>query len=212
MYRLIVAGFFGWIAVFAGVCAVAQEANAPAGAKAEADANDPRHDELRALRDAVVKAVNDRDIDALLKHLHPNVVVVWQNAEISRKHQGVRDYYLKTLGGPNAVLESYTVDPHVDELTIFYGADTGISYGTATSHFKFKDGETFALHGPWSATLVKEDGRWQIVEFHASAGLFDNPLVAAAKKALYWGCGLAGAAGLAVGMLGMAIFRRKKTA
>src|SRR5262249_34040883 len=148
------------------------------------------------------------DIDGLLKHLHPDVVVVWQNAEISRGHKGVRDYYLKTLGGPDAVLESYTIaPPDVAELTIFYPGNTGISYGTTVSHFKFKNGDTFDLNGPWSATVVKENDQWQIVAFHASAGLFDNPVLAAAKKFLVWGCVIAGVVGLAVGALAVAFLR-----
>jgi ketosteroid isomerase-like protein len=207
MPRLIVCALLGWIAIISHLFAVAQDPKALPIAKP--DPNDPRHEELRGLRAAVVKAVNDRDIDGLLKQLHPNVMVVWQNAEISRGHQGVRDYYLKTLGGPDATLESYTVEPQVEELTIFHGNDTGISYGTTLSRFKFKNGDTFDLNGPWSATLVKENDRWQIVAFHASAGLFDNPLLAVAKRALYWGCGIAGAVGLAVGALAMAFIRRR---
>jgi hypothetical protein len=211
MPRLIVCVLFGCVVLGAGLLSQAQETKPTPAASPAADPADPRHDELRAFRTAVVKTVNERDIDGLLKHLHPNVVVVWQNAEISRGHQGVRDYYLKTLGGPNAVLESYTIDPpDVKELTDFYGPNTGISYGTTTSHFKFKNGNTFDLHGPWSATLVKDNDRWQIVAFHASAGLFDNPVLAAATKTIYWAAGIAGAAGLILGAAVTAFLKRKR--
>ena len=54
-----------------------------AGAAAQ-PAEDPAHAELRALRDALVDAVNKKDVDALLRHLHPDVVVTWLNAEVSR--------------------------------------------------------------------------------------------------------------------------------
>src|SRR5262249_35994604 len=149
MSRLIASALSVWLVVLTGL-SLAQDPKVGPAAKVAADPNDPRHDELRAFRNAVVKSINDRDIDGLLKHLHPDVVVVWQNAEISRGHKGVRDYYLKTLGGPDAVLESYTIAPHVDELTIFYPGNTGISYGTTISRFKFKNGDTFDLNGPWS--------------------------------------------------------------
>lgn len=195
-----------WWVVGLGAAALAQQP------KAVEDPSDPRHDELRALRAAVVKAVNEQNIDALLPHLHPNVVIVWQNAEISRKHQGVRDYYQKTLGGPDSILKSFSVEPTVDELTIFYGDNTGISYGKAVSKFKFRDGDTFDLNGPWSATLVKTDGRWQIAEFHASAGLFDNPLLEAAKNALYIGVAVAGGVGVLLGAMIVLIVKRRQAA
>jgi len=40
---------------------------------------DPAHNELRALRDDVLDAFNKKDLDRLLGHVHPNVVVTWQN-------------------------------------------------------------------------------------------------------------------------------------
>jgi ketosteroid isomerase-like protein len=173
---------------------------------------DPAHEELRALRAAIEKGVNEQDIDGLLEHVHKDVVVVWQNAEISRGHKGVRDYYQKYLAGPDALLHSYTIEPKVAELTILHGGSTGISYGTMTSHFKFKNGRAMDVEGPFSATLVKNDGKWQIAELHASVGLFSNPLVAAATSALWWGCGIAGAVGILVGALGMLLVRRRKAA
>jgi len=93
-----------------------------------------------------------------------------------------------------------------------YGSDTGISYGVSASHYKFKNGRTLDIGGPWSATMVKEDGRWRILTCHASVGAFDNPLLTAARDALYWWCGIAGCVGLLVGMLGLALVRRGKKA
>jgi ketosteroid isomerase-like protein len=150
-----------------------------------------------------------------LVHLHPDAVVVWQNAEISRGHDGVRKYYDKNLGGPDAVLESYTVEPTVSERTALYGDDMGIAYGTIRCHFKFKDGRQFDLTGPWSATLVRNNGTWQIVSFHASVGLFDNPLLLRMTTWLLWGCIAAFAGGLAIGTVLMAVLmavikRRKR--
>ena len=62
-------------------------------------ASERMHEELRALRDGLVKATNESNIDLLLTHLHPNVVVTWQNAEVSRGHAGVRDVEARRVPG-----------------------------------------------------------------------------------------------------------------
>jgi hypothetical protein len=89
----------------------------------------------------------------------------------------------------------------VDELTILYGGDTGISFGSAVEHFEMTGGRTIDLPARWSATLVKEDGKWLIASLHASDNLFDNPMLSAARR-LGYGAGGAGLlAGLVVGIL-----------
>ena len=173
-------------------------------------AESPAHAELVAMREAIVTATNTTNVDGLLEHVHPDVVVVWQNAVISRGHAGIRDYYQQALGGPDAVLESYTVEPRVQELTIMHGDDMGIAYGKVLCHFKFKDGRQFDLEGPWSATMVRNEGAWQIASFHASSGLFDNPWLLAAKSWLIKGCVASLVVGVALGAAVMGLFRRQR--
>jgi len=73
--------------------------------------------------------------------------------------------------------------------------------GSATEHFKLSNGMTFDLPAQWSATLVKEDGKWLIASLHASDNLFDNPLLNAAKRMTYWAGGLGALFGLLIGWL-----------
>jgi ketosteroid isomerase-like protein len=167
------------------------------------------HNELRALRDGLIDAMNKGDIDRELAYMHPNVVVTWHNAEVSRGRDGVRAYLTRMLSGPNKVVSSYSATVDVDELTILYGGNTGISFGNAFEHFKLHDGKMLDLPARWSATLVKDGDKWLIASLHASDNLFDNPLLAIAKRTAYWGCGVA----LVVGLIaGLAIGRRRKGA
>ena len=167
---------------------------------------DPAHAELRTLRDALVDAVNKKDVDALLRQLHPDVVVTWQNAEVSRKHAGVRAYLARMLEGPDRIVDEFTTNPAVDELTILHGGDTGISFGSSRDHFKLRGGQSFDLNSRWSATVVRQDGRWLIASFHASVNMFDNPLLAGAQR-----LALGGAAGaLILGLVaGYVVARRR---
>jgi hypothetical protein len=155
------------------------------------------HNELRTLRDGLVKATNDANIDALLALLHPNVVVTWQNAEVSRGRDGVRAYLTRMMSGPNKVVSHFQTTPTVDELTILYGDSTGVAFGSSHDRFDLTNGMTFDLNGRWSATLVREGGRWLVASFHASTNIFDNPVLDATQKSAVW----TGAGGLIVGGL-----------
>jgi ketosteroid isomerase-like protein len=167
------------------------------------------HNELRALRDGLIDAMNKGDIPRELEYMHPNVVVTWHNAEVSRGRDGVRSYLNRMLSGPNKVVSSYSATVDVDELTILYGGSTGISFGSAIEHFKLSDGRMLDLPARWSATLVKDGDKWLIASLHASDNLFDNPLLAIAKRTAYWAGGVA----LVVGLIaGFAIGRRRKGA
>src|SRR5260370_9912 len=72
-----------------------------------------------------------------------------------------------------------------------------------------RDGRMLDLPARWSATLVKDGDKWLIVSLHASDDLFDNPLLAIAKRTAYWAGGVA----LVVGLIaGFAIGRRRTEA
>ena len=160
---------------------------------------DPAHAELRALRDGLLDAVNKKDVSALLRLLHPDVVVTWQNAEVSRKPEGVRAYLARMLDGPDRIVDDFTTSVAVDELTILHGGDAGISFGTSRDHFKLRSGQSFELNSRWSAAVVRHEGRWVVASFHASVNLFDNPLLAGAQRLALGGGAGALILGLAVG-------------
>ena len=167
---------------------------------------DPAHAELRALRDGLLDAVNKKDVDALLRLLHPDVVVTWQNAEVSRKPAGVRAYLARMLDGPDRIVDDFSTSVTVDELTILHGGDTGVSFGTSRDRFKLRSGQAFDLDSRWSAAVVRHEGRWVVASFHASVNLFDNPLLVAAQRLAI----AAGAGGLILGIvIGYVVARRR---
>ena len=124
----------------------------PAQDKGEPGKEHPAHQELRVLRDNLIDAVNKQDLDRLLTFLDEDIVVTWQNAEVSRGPKEVRAYYERMMKGPNRVVESVTIDPTVDSLTHLYGDDTGVAYGSSKDHFKLTDGRDFELVSRWTAS------------------------------------------------------------
>jgi hypothetical protein len=68
-------------------------------------------------------------------------------------------------------------------------------------------GKEFEFNSRWTATLVKENGRWLLASYHVSLNALDNPLINGAKKSLMWAVVAAGVIGLVAGLL---IGKRKK--
>jgi ketosteroid isomerase-like protein len=172
------------------------------------DPNAALHDELRALKAGIVDAINKADLDRQLTFLHPNVVITWHNAEISRGRDGVRAYYERLTRGEKKMVEKFTAEVNVDELTILHGDRTGIAFGSSVEQFTLTNGTVIDLKGRWTTTLVREDGKWLVASLHVSTNLFDNVMLDTSKKyAIRIACGAAGVAAL----LGWLIGRRRKT-
>jgi uncharacterized protein (TIGR02246 family) len=169
------------------------------------------HDELRKLRDDVLAAIEKNDFDAILPHLHPNVVFTPMNNEVCRGPQEIRAYFDKMLKGPDAIVKSVRLEVEVDRLTDLYDS-TGVAFGSSNDHYTLNNGMDFPVQTRWTCHLVRENGRWLITAFHSSANVFDNPILERTKQSekLRWG-GIGIAAGALIGALvGVAIGRRRR--
>jgi len=170
---------------------------------------DPDRVALNALREELVAAVVAGDVENILSHLHPDVIVTWQNSEVCRGREAVRKFYQTTVdNGKTKAFKGYIVPPTPDELTLLYsGNTTGVAYGHNVSRFVIA-GKELELPNRWTATLVKQDGRWQIASYHVSVNVLDNPIFNSIKKAATFGFPIMLTSGLATGFL---IGRRAKT-
>lgn len=176
------------------------------------DANTPPHPELRAVRDAMVAAYNRGDMDALLAYCHPNIRVTWQNGEVSRGPAGIRQYHDRMLVGENRIVDKMTADPSVDEVSLIYGGDTAVAVGQMNDHYLLHDGQQFDLHSRWSATLVKENDKWLVANFHASTNAFDNDILRlVASKTAWWASIIAGSAGFMIAIVFLLLMRRLRS-
>ena len=185
------------IGAFFPVVAIAEE---PPATVALADSEEAIHNELRALREALTKAVLEGDADAQLAHVHDNVVVTWQNNQVVRKAAGLQEFLATINVGDDRVFRGYKTPPTADEPTILFGGNTGIAFGSSTPQYKFL-GMEFELENRWTATLVKEDGTWKLAAYHVSGNIVDNPVLSIAKKSAYWAGGICLVVGLVLGAL-----------
>ena len=160
---------------------------------------------LKNMLTEIEQAINKKDIDDVLAHLHPNVNIVFQNAEIVDGVEAVRAFDEKMLKGDSPILKGHSVKATVDKPAEIYG-DTAVAYGTAVDRFQFAGGMDIEVTSKWTATLIKENDLWKVVSLQFSTNIFDNPLLNKANEmAKYFGIG-----GILLGLVLSWIFCRMR--
>jgi hypothetical protein len=106
-------------------------------------------------------------------------------------------------------VQTFSTVPAVDELTILYGGDAGVAFGSSRDTFKLRNGQSFDLNSRWTATVVNDGGAWKIAAFQSSANIFDNPLLAATKRWTMTAVVVALLAGLIGGFFAARLGRRR---
>ena len=109
------------IASFLASAATSSAQNEKLGAPIEStngsNTADAIHDQLRALREDFIAAVNTMDCDAVVALLHPEVIVTAQDGKklsVIRRHDGVRKYLNRFLVGQYHNVERLKLNPKVD--------------------------------------------------------------------------------------------------
>ena len=168
------------------------------------------HGDLRALKDRLVAAINQRNEAALLAELGRNVRVTTMDNRLSVGPDGASAYYREMMVGSNRIVEDMSLSATPDDLSILY-ADGRIAVATGTSdaHMELAGGQSLDVPLRWTATLDNQDGQWKVAAAHFSANMFDNPIMGGVQNLAYW---LAGGAGLIGLLLGWLIGRRRKAA
>ena len=161
---------------------------------------DTDHQELREMRDAFVKAYNDRDIDGMLSVLDPRVTFTAMNGEAVYGHEGVRGYHERLTIGPDATVKSTSITAiEADDYAVIHDGRFAISAGWADSSYQLKGGLNFSARVRWSCTMVKKETGWKMVSMHTSSNIFDNPVLSITRKAAAVKALAATALGLAAG-------------
>jgi ketosteroid isomerase-like protein len=145
------------------------------------------HNELRALRDQAVAAVNKRDADSLMQVLDPNITFTAMNNDVVHGLEQAKAYYQRMLVGSGRIVEEMSLTVVPDELTgLFENGTIGISAGSSVAHFKLATGSEFDVPLRWTATLHRSNDKWSILSLHYSANMFDNPILDALKSSIKW--------------------------
>lgn len=165
---------------------------------------------IDALRNGLVESFTKGDIDGLLEHLAPDVLVTWQNGELCRGREEVRAFHNRMMTGDNKIVREVESAPEV--LGRQMHGDWAVSWGNLNDHFLLMDGTDLPFDSVFTATISKQGDRWLVTAFHVSINAFENPVVGlAVRKSALWVGGGAGIVALLVGFfVGFFVGRKRR--
>ena len=175
----------------------------------ESPAPEQTHSELRALKQKLVDAVNQRDEATLLALMSPKITFTAMNNDYFVGRDGAKAYYDKMLVGSQRIIDDIKVDAEATRLSeMFANNMVATAIGSTNAHFKLATGATFDIPLRWSAAMVRDNGAWTVANLHFSANVFDNPVSKVVSGLVYLWAGLAGLLGLVAGWLLSRVTRR----
>jgi ketosteroid isomerase-like protein len=202
------ATWIAWLALVITAAGVPLTARAPTSGPIVQDEIQAAHNELRALKQGAEEAFNRlgmsgnrEDLDKLLAFVTDDIVLVPMNGQIAVGKQGIIDSFTRTMTGPNRTVQSVHHEFEVAQLTTLYGGDTGVSFGTTSGRYELTGGMRLDVNANWSATLVKQNGKWLLASFQFAPSIFDNPILNQAVRSMYWAVAIASVVALVVGFV-----------
>ena len=168
------------------------------------------HEELRLLLRSARDAANAKNFDALKPLFYEKFTITTVDQKVFTNLDDFKAYFASMFTGDKAPLKSISFNPEADALTEFIGNNIGISHGTSTDTYTFSDGDTRTMTSRWTATLIKDNGKWKILNLHFGTNLLDNPVVNTMKSSLYKVGGIAGVVGLLIGFVLAWVMRRRR--
>jgi ketosteroid isomerase-like protein len=180
---------------------VAAQSTAPPLDRAQLEA---LHTELRAVKNRLVQAVNNKNSAALVAELTPNVAFTAINNDTVIGIDKVKIYYDKMLGGSSRFLNDFSITAESDDLSRLYAENRiAIATGRADAMLDLMAGSRMKYTVPlrWTATLSQSSGQWKLAAIHFSADLSDNPYLTALSSFWKWAAAGIGTLGLAAGFL-----------
>jgi ketosteroid isomerase-like protein len=187
---------------FALLAATAARAQEPSAAD---------HDALRKIKADVLHAINSRDLKGMDEILHKPFMVTVITQDSFTDTGALQAYYDGLFSRPLLRIARVTMEAEADELSQIYTGTCAVARGSTKETYEMADGRRFDMRGRWTATALKQDGRWKLLAIHDGTNFLDNPVLTAIEKSVaYSGAGgLAG--GLVLGFLAARLVRRRQT-
>lgn len=164
--------------------------------------------ELDTFRNDLFGAFNRREYKSMLqKYCHPELITTWQDGTSGQGYDAVIAEFDKL----SKFIDEMTVQPDTDMRLIYNDGQMVIASGNMADHYALARGMDVDLHSRWTATLVKEDGKWLLVSFSASTNAFQNEVISLyLANTKYATAAIATVFGLLMGIAGTVFASRRK--
>jgi uncharacterized protein DUF4440 len=169
------------------------------------------HDALRKIKADVLNAINTRNLRGLDAIVHRPFMVTVITQDSFTDAGALQAYYDGLFTRKLLRMKKVTIEADADELSQIYTATFAVARGSTKELYEMADGRSFDMRGRWTATAIKDGGQWKLLALHDGTNFMDNPVLATVEKSTaYTGAG-GFAAGLAAGVLGSVLIRRRRT-
>lgn len=184
----------------------------PTADTAVAPLGEADHEALRTLLSKATDALNRIDDQALKPYLADGFVLILADQTVITDSGQLHEYFDRYFRAEGALLKAVHFDPKPSAPTRFIDSHSGVVYGSSKDTYTLADDSTLSLDTRWTATVIKQQGRWQIQSFHAGVNMVDNPILDALGQQLYLWSGISLASGLLIGLFLARIVRRRNRA
>jgi hypothetical protein len=168
------------------------------------------HDALRKIKAGVLNAINTRNLRGLDAIVHKPFVVTVITQDTFTDAGALQAYYDALFTRSVLRMKKVTMGAEADELSQIYTGTFAVARGSTKELYELADGRSFDMRGRWTATAVKDGGQWKLLAIHSGTNFLDNPVLTAVEKSTaYTGAG-GFAGGLALGLLGSFLIRRRR--
>lgn len=162
------------------------------------------HQELREALAKVTDAINESRFEEMKPLLYKKFSMTLINQEQITSEADLDDFLKRWFTGPDRLIKSHKMEPEANELTQIIDGRFAIARGTNRETYEMMRGVNFTFNSRWTASLVKDEGKWKLAAIHNGIDFTDNPVLrAAAASAPYFGAG-----GFALGVLGTMLVGR----
>ncbi len=180
------------------------------GAKAQDAGQEADHQALRQLKADVLNAINTRNLARMDTLLHKPFLATVITQDSFDDAGALKAYFDGLFSRSVLRITRIRMDAEADELSQIYTGTFAVARGSATERYELADGRGFDMKTRWTATAIKDNGRWTVLALHDGTNFLDNPVLGAIERHSLTFAGVGAAAGAVVGfVLGFFVRRRR---
>jgi ketosteroid isomerase-like protein len=176
---------------------------------AQQDPQAADHAALRKLKDDVLTAINNRNLAEVDAMLHKPFLSTVITQESFNETDRLRGWFDNLFSRPLLRLRHFHIEAEADEMAQIYTGTFAVARGATKERYELADGRGFDLDGRWTATAIRDNGRWKVLAIHTGTNFLDNPVINAVERNTLTFAAIGAVAGIIIGfLLGFFIRRR----
>jgi hypothetical protein len=166
------------------------------------------HDALRKLKADVLVAINSRNVASMDTLLHKPFISTVITQDSFNDTGKLASWFEGLFNRPLLRITGLHMEAEADELSQIYTGTFAVARGSTRERYEIGDGRSFEIAGRWTATALKENGRWTLLAIHDGTNFLDNPVIDAIERNTVKFASIGTGAGAVVGFLVGFLVRR----